>query len=62
MRHVAAASDSVIVGTATPIQLQAVELWDLVSMIAQNAAHVLGLSPSPWAQLPACVSSMPIAR
>ena len=49
MRKVAAASDSVIVGTATPIQLRAVELWDLVSMIAQGAGHVLGLSPSPWA-------------
>lgn len=50
MRHVAAASDSVIVGTATPIQLLAVELWDLVSMIAQGAGHVLGLNPSPWAK------------
>jgi hypothetical protein len=46
--RLAAASDSVIVGTATPIQLRAVELWDLVSMIAQGAGHVLGLSPSPW--------------
>ena len=44
MRRVAAASDSVIVGTATPIQLRAVELWDLVSMIAQEQDMCLGLA------------------
>jgi hypothetical protein len=49
MLKAAAASDSILIGTATPIQLSAVELWDLVNMIAQGAGHVLGLSPSVWA-------------
>jgi hypothetical protein len=48
MRRGAAASDNVIIGTATPIQLAAVELWDLIDMIGQGAGHVLGLSPTPW--------------
>jgi hypothetical protein len=32
----------VILGTATPIQLNAVELWDLLSALNQGAPQVLG--------------------
>lgn len=42
MRGAAAKATHVILGTATPIQLAPVELWDLLSMLGQGAAHVLG--------------------
>jgi superfamily II DNA or RNA helicase len=35
---------SVILGTATPIQLDAVELWDLLAALGQAAPQVLGTS------------------
>ena len=39
---VARNAQSVILGTATPIQLDAVELWDLLSALNQGAPQVLG--------------------
>jgi hypothetical protein len=42
LRRVASNSGSVILGTATPIQLAAVELWDLMSALGQGAPQVLG--------------------
>lgn len=44
MRAAARKSTNVLIGTATPIQLNAVELWDLIEMLAQGAPHVLGMS------------------
>jgi hypothetical protein len=44
MRKVAAKAGSVLLGTATPIQLEAVELWDLMAALAQGAPQVLGLA------------------
>jgi hypothetical protein len=42
LRAVARNSHSVILGTATPIQLDAVELWGLLSALNQGAPQVLG--------------------
>ena len=42
MRGAAAKATHVILGTATPIQLAAVELWDLLHAAGQGAPHVLG--------------------
>jgi superfamily II DNA or RNA helicase len=42
MRGAAAKATHVILGTATPIQLAAVELWDLLQAAGQGAPHVLG--------------------
>jgi superfamily II DNA or RNA helicase len=42
LRSVAAKATHVILGTATPIQLAAVELWDLLHAAGQGAPHVLG--------------------
>jgi hypothetical protein len=42
LRKVAEKAGSVLLGTATPIQLEAVELWDLVSGLGQGAPQVLG--------------------
>ena len=42
LHQVSRNAGSVILGTATPIQLDAVELWDLMAAIGQGAPHVLG--------------------
>ncbi len=42
MRGAAAKATHVILGTATPIQLRAEELWDLLHAAGQGAPHVLG--------------------
>jgi hypothetical protein len=42
LRAVARNAQNVILGTATPIQLAAVELWDLLSALNQGAPQVLG--------------------
>jgi superfamily II DNA or RNA helicase len=42
LRGLARSATSVILGTATPIQLDAVELWDLLAALGQGAPQVLG--------------------
>lgn len=42
LRDVAGKATNVILGTATPIQLDAVELWDLLHALNCGAPHVLG--------------------
>jgi hypothetical protein len=42
LRAVARNAQNVILGSATPIQLNAVELWDLLSALNQSAPQVLG--------------------
>lgn len=42
LRTVGRNAQNVILGTATPIQLDAVELWDLLSALNQGAPQVLG--------------------
>jgi superfamily II DNA or RNA helicase len=42
LHAIARNAQSVILGTATPIQLDAVELWDLLSALNQGAPQVLG--------------------
>lgn len=48
MEHLAANSGSVLLGTATPIQLNPVELWDLAFLLHQGAPQVLGQGPTEW--------------
>ena len=43
LRTVARNAANVILGTATPIQMEAVELWDLLSALTQGAPQVLGM-------------------
>lgn len=42
LRTAASKATNVILGTATPIQLDAVELWDLLHALGQGTDHVLG--------------------
>lgn len=49
MRDIAARSDHVILGTATPIQTKPEDLWDLVGILHQGAgSFVLGNDYSKW--------------
>src|SRR5216683_5569699 len=52
LHRVARNAGSVLLGTATPIQLDAVELWDLLFALGQGAPQVLGLlsEGSEWAR------------
>lgn len=38
----------VVLGTATPVQTNVEELWDLLEVLNQGADHVLGRYASPW--------------
>jgi len=42
LHKVARNATNVILGTATPIQLDAVELWDIIATLSQGAPQVLG--------------------
>ncbi|MDR6632295.1 superfamily II DNA or RNA helicase [Phyllobacterium sp. 1468] len=42
LHKVARNATNVILGTATPIQLDAVELWDIIAALSQGAPQVLG--------------------
>lgn len=55
MRTIAARSRHVLLATATPIQLDPIELWDLVDVLGRDAPHVLGDGNSPWKVDPARV-------
>ena len=48
MEGMAKDSGSVLLGTATPIQLAPVELWDLAFMLHQGGPHVLGQGVTEW--------------
>jgi len=48
MEQMAADAGSVLLGTATPIQLNPVELWDLAFLLHQGAPHVLGQGTTEW--------------
>ncbi|MBV8522408.1 MAG: DEAD/DEAH box helicase family protein, partial [Acetobacteraceae bacterium] len=42
----------VLLGTATPVQTDPLELWDLLRVLASGADHVLGDHYSPWRTRP----------
>lgn len=50
LHKVARNATSVLLGTATPIQLDAVELWDIIAALGQGAPQVLGtpFDSSEW--------------
>ncbi len=41
-----------LLGTATPIQTNPMDLWDLMQMLGRGADHVLGNHMSPWRNSP----------
>jgi len=49
MREIAARTDHVLLGTATPIQTNPADLWDLLGILHQGPGHfVLGHDLAPW--------------
>lgn len=48
MQELAPRTRSLLLATATPIQLHPIEAWDLLNLLAQGNEHVLGNSFSPW--------------
>ena len=50
MREAAKHARHVILGTATPIQTEVGELWDLLGILNSGASHVLGRDFSRWKQ------------
>lgn len=57
MRKIASRAKHVILGTATPVQTDVEELWDLLDVLNRGADHVLGRDFSSWRQ---CRASLPI--
>lgn len=53
MVKVAARSRSVLLATATPVQLGPIEAWDLLNILAQGDDSVLGNAMSYWRRQPA---------
>jgi superfamily II DNA or RNA helicase len=48
MMEAAARSEHVLLGTATPIQTDVADLWDLLKILSQGVDFVLGNAFSPW--------------
>lgn len=48
MLHTAKNARHVLIGTATPIQTDVRELWDILEILNRSADHVLGRSNSLW--------------
>jgi superfamily II DNA or RNA helicase len=57
MEEAAKRATHVLLGTATPIQTDVEELWDLLEILNRGAEHVLGRFGSRWRE---CVSALPI--
>lgn len=57
MKSAAQRSKHVILGTATPIQTDVEELWDLLDILNQGADHVMGRHSSLWRR---CAVAFPI--
>ncbi|AZI45163.1 helicase SNF2 (plasmid) [Deinococcus psychrotolerans] len=53
MLDVASRSRSVLLATATPVQLGPIEAWDLLNILAQGDDSVLGTPQSLWRKRPA---------
>ena len=52
MLEIAPKARHVLLGTATPIQTDQMDLWDLIQVLASGADHVLGSGFSPWRNNP----------
>ena len=48
MAEAAKSSRHILLGTATPVQTDVNELWDLLDLLGRGADHVLGRSSSRW--------------
>lgn len=58
MAQIARRSRHVLLGTATPVQTDPLDLWDLMGVLASGADHVLGGDLSPWRNNPPAALSL----
>lgn len=49
---------SMLLATATPVQLYPVEAWDLLSVLATGNEHLLGNEWSPWRKAPEALAAV----
>jgi superfamily II DNA or RNA helicase len=52
MAHIGPRTRHLLLGTATPIQTDPLDLWDLLAVLASGADHVLGDAFSSWRNRP----------
>lgn len=55
MHELARRTHSLLLATATPVQLNPVEAWDLLSLLSQGRDHVLGNDWSKWRKPQECL-------
>ncbi|MFN5677585.1 MAG: SNF2-related protein, partial [Roseiflexaceae bacterium] len=48
VQKIAVRTTTMLLATATPVQIDPIEAWDLLHALAQNAPHVLGSEYSRW--------------
>lgn len=59
MRSIARRTKHLLLGTATPIQTDVEELWDLMAILSQNSDFVLGSGFGRWES---CDRSLPVVK
>lgn len=55
LQELARRTHSLLLATATPVQLNPVEAWDLLSLLSQGRDHVLGNDWSRWRKPESCL-------
>lgn len=55
LSELARRTKSLLLGTATPVQLHPIEAWDLLQLLNANREHVLGNVWSEWNKPPECL-------
>jgi superfamily II DNA or RNA helicase len=55
MESIARRTRHILLGTATPVQTDVADLWDLMKVLGIGASHVLGESPSRWSEYKAAI-------
>lgn len=54
-RHSSRRTKSLLLGTATPVQINPIEAWDLLNLLNTNREHVLGNVWSEWNKPAGCL-------
>ncbi len=55
MYRIATRTRSLLLATATPVQLRPIEAWDLLDVLSRDDESVLGNTWSPWRRTPDCL-------
>jgi len=62
MLEIAPRARHLLLGTATPIQTDPLDLWDLMQVLGRGSEHVLGNHMGPWANNPSASLSLVTGR